>query len=242
MRNSLTIVCPSMGGHEEAVISWADTMLKPWDVVVDSTTEGDAAGFLTKCEKAWRGANGTIIGYLHSDLYIHEHGWDERVLAAFEDESVVVAGFVGATQLGHPDIYRVPYDFRQLARADVWSNLTDAESHGGRDAGSRRVAVVDSCAVFVRREFLERCGGWPVEQLPNSSHCSDLWLCCLAHRRGGRVEMVGVSATHRSGGKGSVGTAWLDERGGDEAIHRAAHRVTYDEFRDVLPITIDGPH
>ncbi len=50
--------------------------------------------------------------------------------------------------------------------------------------------------------------------------------------------MVGVAATHRSGGKGVVGSAWLEAKGGDEAVHRAAHRATYDEFRDVLPIDV----
>lgn len=239
MRNTLTIACPSMGGHEEAVISWADTMSKPWDVVVDATTEGDEAGFLTKCEKAWRSANATVVGYLHSDLFIHEKGWDERVLSAFEDENVVVVGFVGATRLGHPDIFRVPYDYRQLARADVWSNLTDAEAHGRRDHGTRAVAVVDSCAVFVRREFLARLGGWPVGRYPDSSHCSDLWLCCSARRLGGRVVMVGAGATHRSGGKGEAGTRWLNARGGDLAAHRRAHEVLYEEMRDVLPIVVE---
>lgn len=238
MRNSLTLACPSMGGHEEAVVSWQDTMSKPWPVVVDATTEGPEAGFLTKCEKAWRGTNATIIGYLHSDLFIHEHKWDKRVLQAFDDENVVVVGFVGATHLGHPDIYRVPYDYHQLARADVWSNLTDAESHGGRDAGTRKVAVVDSCAVFTRREFLDRVGGWPVERFPDSSHCSDLYICCRAHRLGASVQLVGVSCTHRSGGKGEAGTRWLDDRGGDLAIHRRAHEVLYDEMRDVLPIAL----
>lgn len=236
--SSLSIFCPSTGGHEEAVTTWQDTMSKPWEIVIDDRTTGNEAGFLTKCDKAWRETDATIIGYIHSDLTIHETGWDERVRSEFDNPGVSVVGFVGATGLAHEDIYKVPYDFRQLARTDVWSNLTDAEAHGRRDPGSRTVAVLDSCAVFVRRSLLVRSNGWPVADYPNSSHCTDLWICCMARRFNLIVRMVGVSCTHRSGGKGAAGTSWLDQRGGDSSIHKQAHTVTYEMFRDVLPIRV----
>lgn len=235
---SLSTFCPSTGDHEQAVESWNDTQAKPWPIVVDARVDGDEAGFLTKCDKAWRQTDATIIGYLHSDLYILEHGWDQRVRAEFGDPQVGVVGFVGATRLGMDDLYRVPYDYRQLARGDVWSNLVDAPIHGGRDAGTRQVAVVDSCAVFVRRQFLGRIGGWPTATYPNSSHCSDLWISLMAHRAGLQVRMVGVAASHRSGGRGSIGEGWLNTRGGDQAMHRRAHELIADQFRDVLPVRI----
>ena len=239
MSLSLQIVCPSMGGHEEAVTTWQDTMSKPWPIRVLDETEGEAAGFLTKCDRVWRETDATVIGYLHSDLYVHEFRWDERVLLEFTKPEVAVVGFVGATRLGYQDIYKVPYDYTQLARADVWSNLTDAEAHGRRDAGTRSIAVIDSCAVFVRREFLSRIGGWPVGRYPNASHCSDLWLCCMAHRHNRAVRMVGVSCTHRSGGRGAKGEDWLAARGGDRvSFHQPAHKLIYEDFRDVLPIKV----
>src|SRR6266536_2017941 len=115
MHNSLSLFCPSMSGHEQAVTSWKDTMSRPWQINIDVTTEGEEAGFLTKCDRAWRETEATVIGYLHSDLYILEHGWDKRVLSEFDDPKVAVVGFVGATGLGHEDIYKVRYDFHQLA-------------------------------------------------------------------------------------------------------------------------------
>lgn len=238
MSNSLSIACPSMGGHEAAVTSWEDTMTKPWPVRVYDQTEGEEAGFLTKCDKAWRGTDATVIGYLHSDLSIHERDWDSRVLREFDDPSVAVVGFVGATGLAYEDIYKVPYHFTQLARCDVWSNLTDWEVHGGRETDSRTCAVVDSCAVFVRRELLVRCSGWPISRYPNSSHCSDLWICCMAARFGFSVRMVGVGCSHRGGGKGQAGSEWLGARGGDDKAHKDAHVVTYESFRDVLPVRV----
>ncbi len=238
MSLSLALFCPSTGGHEEAVTTWVDTLSKPWGVTVDAETVGDSAGFLTKCDKFWRTCDAEIIGYLHSDLYMLEHGWDARILAEFEDKQVAVVGVVGALRLGSDDLYRTPYRFTQLARGDVFSNLTDWEVHGAKESGSRRVAVIDSCGVFVRRMLLARIGGWPVDQYPNSSHCSDLWLCCMAHRYGLNVRMVGVACQHRSGGKGGAGSQWLTDRGGDDKMHKAAHSLIYSQFRDVLPIRV----
>ena len=241
MSMSLAIVCPSMGGHQDAVETWQDTISKPWPIRILADTEGDSAGFLTKCEMGWRETDAKVVGFLHSDLLVHEFNWDERVLAEFTKPEVAVVGFVGAMRLGHEDIYKIPWDYRQLARADVWSNLTDWQNHGQRETASRQVAVVDSCAVFVRRELLRRVGGWPVGTYPNSSHCSDLWICCMAHRLGLRVRMVGVSCTHRSGGKGDAGVRWLNDRfgrDGDSAAHRQAHELVYEDFRDTLPIRI----
>jgi hypothetical protein len=235
---SLSIACASMGNHEAAVTSWQDTMSKPLDIVIDATTEGDDAGFLVKCDKAWRQTNADVIGYLHSDLFIMERGWNERVTEEFSDPRVAVVGFVGATQLGADDLYKIPFDLHQLARADVFSNLTDWEVHGKHETESRTVAVIDSCAVFARRDFLARLGGWPVSTYPNSSHCSDLWLCCQCARLGYMVRIVGVRATHRSGGRGDVGEHWLNQRGGDHTMHRRAHELIYHDFRDVLPVRI----
>ena len=235
---TLEVVCPSMGGHVAALESWQKHATREHTYTVDITTCGEHAGFLYKCQKGYEESTADVIGYLHADLTIHEKGWDDRVLKEFEWPTVAVVGFVGATRLGHDDIYRVPYDFRQLARGDVWSNLTDAEAHGQRDSGSRPVVVLDSCAIFVRREFLKRVGGWPIGRLPNTSHCSDLWICATAARLGRQVRMVGVSCTHASGGKGASGSKWLDARGGDTLLHRRAHEQVYELLRGVLPLRV----
>jgi hypothetical protein len=235
---TLEVVCPTMGGHEDAIKSWQETASGNVTYHILGAAEGEQAGFLAKCQRGYEVATSDVIGYLHSDLLVHEQGWDQRVLKEFEWPTVAVVGFVGATTLGTDDIYKVPYDYRQLARGGVVSNLTDHEVHGSRDVGTRAVAVVDSCAVFVRRAFLERLGGWPVGKLPNTSHCTDLWICGEAARLGRQVRMVGVSCTHKSGGKGDAGSKWLEARGGDTRMHRDAHLVTYDLLREVLPLRV----
>ena len=241
MSNSLELFCPAIGPtFAEATVTWNDTMTKPWKIEVDDLAEGNDAGYLSKVQRFHTRTKATIEGLLHADLYIHEHDWDRRVLAEFEDPQVGVVGFVGARRLGHLDIYKVPYDYTQLARAEVLSNLTDAEIHGDRFVGSAEVAVVDSCAVFVRHELLARTAGWPVSTYPDNTHCTDLWVCLSARRHGYRVRMVGVGATHRSGGRGAAGEQWLSDRGGDQSMHRRAHELIYDQFRDILPVRIGG--
>jgi len=215
-----------------------EALLTDLPVHVYSLVEGEAAGFLYKLQWGYEEVHADVIGYCHSDLSIHDQGWEARVLDEFKWPNVGVVGFVGATGLGHDDIFKIPYSYTQLARCDVWSNLTDAEAHGQRLIGSKRVAVVDSCAVFVRRDLLVRCGGWPLGAYPNSSHCTDLWVCLMAHRMGMRTQVVGVSATHTGGGKGEVGSKWLEARGTDDVLHKQAHVVTYNTFRSELPLRV----
>ncbi len=247
MSMSIITLCPSTGGHEAAVESWTRTATCTYPIVVDDTTEGEGAGYLQKLQKFYMTHHAgegheLILGYMHSDLIIHEQAWDERVLAQFFDDDVAVVSFGGSLRHGHPDIYKVPYAPVQLARSSFISNLTDAEVHGERHTGDKTVAVVDSMAMFVRRSFLDRVGGWPVATYP-PSHASDYWACLSAHQLGYRVRMVGVSATHQSGGVGQAGwdyAKWIagTKWGSDENCHRVAHRLIYDSFRSVLPVVI----
>lgn len=242
---TMAICCPSTGGEEAAIQSWRETMTSgpinngEWLIIIACVTRGEGAGYLQKVQKFYQVVEGEdVLGYLHSDLVIHEVGWDKRVLAEFEDPSVAIVSFGGSKRHGTKDIYKVPYDFRQLARSPFISNLTDAEVHGTRETGSTDVAVVDSMAIFTRRSFLDRVGGWPVkEYFP--SHCSDYWICCMAHRHNYRIRMVGVNCTHSSGGVGLGGWdygKWLQEIGcTDEEMHQANHRKVYESFTDVLP-------
>lgn len=239
---SLAICIPSAGGHDEAVTCLRDTMSVARDVVVYDDIEGEQAGFLAKLQRFYLESNADVLGYIHADCYVQEKGWDALVLKEFKDAKVAIAAFSGATGHGSPDIYRTPYDFRQLVRTEFRSNLTDAESHGIRSTIAQDVAVVDSFAMFLRRDFLVRCGGWPVATYP-PCHCSDYWCCLMAHRLGMRVRYVPVKCHHRSGGS-HLGTfdypSWLRTTtwGDDVTCHRVGHRLLYDEFRDVLPVRV----
>jgi hypothetical protein len=101
-----------------------------------------------------------VLAYIHDDVMIYEKGWDDRVLREFTDPTVGLVGFGGALGHGQPNLYRVPYHLPNLARQNFMSNLRHAEVHGERFTGERDVAVLDGFALFVRREILDKVGGW----------------------------------------------------------------------------------
>ncbi len=104
------------------------------------------------------------------------------------------------------------------------------------------MAVVDSFSLIVRRSFLDLIGGWPVKTY-HPSHCSDYWLCLMAHRHKMRIRYVPVSCTHNSGGVRGDGrfdyAKWQEWYGFTDAqMHQINHRLLYDNFADVLPVRI----
>jgi hypothetical protein len=179
------------------------------------------------------------IVYTHNDVTVHDADWLKRIERVFDRPEVTVVGLGGATSLGSPDLYRKPYNIWQMARFGYASNQTDAEVHGVRYTGTRRVAVLDAFCMAVRVDWLHSIGGWPVEQLTH--HCLDLWLACEAARHNKEVWVVGASVTHHGGGV-SVSpdyarAKWL-QGGSRESDHQIPHLWLHNEYRDVLPIVV----
>lgn len=175
-----------------------------------------------------------ILAFLHDDLILRVGSWVLRVTAEFDDPKVGLVGFGGGTAHGTPNIYHASYDYRQLARDGYASNVDDAEVHGKRFTGSRDVAVLDGYSLIVRREVLEKAGGWPVDKLDYIGY--DYYICCMARRLGYRIRQVGVRC-HHLGGMTYVAQK-VGERPDAHERYQAAHRYIYDEFRDVLPYRV----
>jgi len=119
------------------------------------------------------------------------------------------------------------------------SNQTDAQVHGERFTGCRRVAVLDAFLMAIRTDWLRSIGGWPTQHLTH--HCLDLWLACEAARHNKEIWMTGVSCTHHGGGSSTKpiykDAKWL-QAGSMESDHILPHLWLYNEYRDVLPIII----
>ena len=196
-----------------------------------------------------------LIACLHDDLAIHDVDWVGRVCRYFADHPAMgLAGFGGAIALGDPDLYQKDYDPFALARRGFRSNLTDAEAHGLRRLYPERVACLDGFSQIGRRAFWagEARGGprpntgvppWTVlADLGMVHHGYDGALGCLAARQGWETWYLPIACTHY-GGRTAVGDvgyqAWANQtHGGDHAIWRNAHRLWYDAFRDVLPLSV----
>jgi hypothetical protein len=178
-----------------------------------------------------------VLIYCHSDLTIYEKDWTDRIMALFDNPKCVAAGLGGAVGLGTPDLYRKPYTINNMARIGYVSNQTDAEVHGGRLDGTKRVAVLDAFVLAVRAAWLRSRGGWPVGHLTH--HCLDTWLACEAARCGKETWIAGVSCTHHGGGTSTKETyakaTWL-QGGTRDLDHTLPHKWLFNEYRDVLPI------
>ena len=200
-------------------------------------------GTITLYQKGYDKSDHDIVAFLHNDLEIHEKGWDVRVLREFQNPQVGVVGFGGSLQHGHTNIYKISYDYRQLGRFHYYSNVSDWQKHGKQFTGQRDVATLDGFALIVRRELLEKMGGWQISKWP-PHHNYDYRLTLEANRHNYKVRLVGVSCHHHGGGMAvspeyqewCQSTKW----GADAEMHKVGHRMCYEEYRDVLPVKVNS--
>lgn len=208
-----------------------------------------------------------IIACLHDDFEIQEPGWDQKVLKYFARNSAMgLAGFGGAIGLGALDMYEKPYDPMSLARVGFRSDLIDAEHHGIRSVLAEQVACLDGFSQIGRREFWEgqtisrgplgdrtarRLSTQDPSQRPWAvlhdlgirHHLYDGLLGALAARYGWETWYLPLRGRHW-GGRTAVGDAgyqrWamLQQPGGDQGFWEEAHRIGYEQFRDVLPLRV----
>lgn len=202
-----------------------------------------------------------IIACLHDDLLIEEAGWDETVRRLFKAcPRAGLCGFGGGRGLGDPDLYQKPYNPMQLARREFISNMRDAEAHGRRSTDAMPVACLDGFSQVGLRSYwmgLRAQTDVRLEPAPDfyaglnlfhrmaslgvTHHMYDGMLGCYARRLGYQTWFVPVRC-HHFGGRTAVGDGayhqWAVQQDpeGDAGFWKAAHRICYEEFRDVLPI------
>lgn len=248
---------------EDCVSSWYQHAADRPDILVITNGEGPipylgtVPAFAEGVNLALARTDADIIACLHDDLQIHEHGWDQKVIAHFDRQPACgLAGFGGAIALGSDDLYKGPYQPLQLARAGFRSNLRDAEVHGFRSLFPERVACLDGFSQIGRRDFwlgaiprtTHETGRGPrpwtlLESLGVIHHAYDGMLGCLAARYGWETWYLPIACTH-FGGRTAVGDpgyqAWASTTttGGDHGFWEAAHKIWYEHFRDVLPLRV----
>lgn len=202
----------------------------------------------------------SILVFLHDDVLIEQQGWEQVIADHFATHPRCgLVGFGGGIGFADIDIYKVPYDYRQLARVDFVSNMREAESHGRRVSEPVRVAALDGFALIVTREFYERAGqrservfqpgqiwsAWKsclIDGVPY--HMYDAWLSCRAAELGYETWMLPI-ACHHQGGQTSVSRqteyAQVVSRLGyasAEDLYAKGHEAIYKRFAGVLPIRV----
>lgn len=207
-----------------------------WDVYINNPNIGTVQAYHKLYEKH---KDEDVLVYMHDDVRIDDTNWLERVCLELMAPGVAIVGFGGATGIGVPDIYKLPYRIEQLIRTDYRSNQNGWAVHGAQETGERRVAVVDGFVMACKGAFLREIGGW--NWIESNFHTYDLAACLEAYRRGWTVKTVGVACDHHGGGTSTKKeyADWCKERGTTmEAEHINPHVWMYNHYRDLLPLRV----
>lgn len=204
----------------------------------------------------WFDESPDYLAFLHCDLMVREQGWDERVVRYFAaDEKLDLIGFAGSTEIDAAG-------GRGLGtmlnfRGDHYSGYgwaSPAEVHGRRMSSFVPAAVVDHCAMILRRTTLEQLT--PQEGHYAPEHFYDRLLSCEIIQRGGHIGVLGIDCDHFSGGIGDgmskadeLRRRWLTEEGIKfdpdntyaEVYHESQRRF-FERYKGFFPFQVDHEH
>jgi hypothetical protein len=212
------------------------------DTVAVTGVFGPVPAFYQGCLEAYKHYKPDIIACLHDDVAIHDRQWASRVRLAFaEDPNLLLCGFGGALGLGESWIYQRPFEPMSLVRKDFISNMDLAEAHGRRVTEVTDIACLDGFSLIGRAEFMI-AGYHLFKGLGVLHHGFDSAFGALAKRWGGKTKLIPIRV-HHAGGLTAVGMRQYQDwaqanHGGDSSIHYNAHKLIWQEFKDVLPIPV----
>lgn len=239
-RHEIIIVSNGSTDAENAeLIAMADGLEElDWTVrVIDAGPEplGTSRAFNTGV----KAAHNEIVVCLQNDLLITQPGWDVLVEMFFKEmPRVGVCGMAGGKRIGAPNLYQVPYELHQLARGDVWSSLEDWEVHGKHANIPVDVVVLDGIAMMFRKTVWEATGGLDERYF---HHMYDIDFSITVHMSMLKNYVLPIRCKHLNGQTVNVSQVYADavaDRGGDAGVHTESHRLFYDKWRGILPLSI----
>lgn len=185
-----------------------------------------AQGLITALNQGARLATGTFLCFLQPDLEPKDPRWLDRLRSALMDaEDVGLAGLAGARRLRRDGRY---------ARRSVVHSL---EGRGTLRSAVAEVAAVDEACLFLRRDLLERVGGFDEEARLVRGYGRDLSLA--VRELGLRCVVVRAPFARRQAMAGDdrpdAALGWADE-----ARHEAAIRRFVRKWRRRLPCDVRG--
>ena len=142
-------------------------------------------------------AKGEAIAFFHSDMFIYEKGWDDRIIKAFEeDKKLGLIGFIGSDEM---DAWSgrglgTMSNFQGKGLKD-WKG-SKANVHGRTMNNLQPAAVIDGCVMIFRKQTLEDIGF--IKDFP-LHHFYDRLMSCQVIKKGKRVAVMGIECDHISG-------------------------------------------
>lgn len=148
-------------------------------------------------------ATGDVVAFFHSDLFISSRGlsWNNKVLETFESNpNLGLLGFIGSNEIDRAG-------GRGVGTASCFEGdkLTDGinnwqgshwNKHGKYLSGYMKSAVVDGCAMIIRRTVWEKIGYR--ENFP-PHHFYDRLIACQMLEAGYEIGTLGIACDHISG-------------------------------------------
>lgn len=163
-----------------------------------------SSGVYPTFKQGFAETTGDIVAFLHSDMIVWEERWNERVVRAFDDRPKLgMIGFIGSDEIdtaggrGLGTISNFQGDMLSDApdiegKSMGW-NGSAAHIHGKVSDQFSRAAVIDGCAMIIKRGcFFNR-----VEFPPH--HFYDRLISTQMHEQGFEVGVLGIACDHISG-------------------------------------------
>lgn len=216
----------------------------------------DNVGVLETFRQGLKEAKGDIVAFFHSDVLIHEPGFDDRIIKAFEDDPKLgLAGLLGGRGV-YPDGGREGVMSHILGKE--WGKTPTqpaALHHGELMTDVARAVVLDGVGMFFRREALEevavKTNIFADDRPPH--HWYDRNICLNFIREDWHISVIGIQFDHWSGATANTSekyrdTArkWLKEHGVepvddnlDHAIYKVGEEQFLKEWAPYLPLTVD---
>lgn len=207
-----------------------------------------------------------IVAFFHSDLMVVEKGFDKRILDQFEMFSKLgLVGFVGSNEIDAAggrgngttsNFQGAQYFSGIMNEGRTWTG-SPAEAHGKRNDDYTKAAVVDGCAMVIRRTAWEKIG-YRKDFPPH--HFYDRLISTQMLEAGYNVAVLGIACDHISGqtvgGQSYVDFAeewsrknlpeskWVGNPphyAWDQTVYQEAERQWLSQYRDkkhLIPIRV----
>lgn len=197
-----------------------------------------------------------ILAFFHSDLIVDEKSFDVRIVREFiADSRLGLVGFVGSDEIdfnggrggGTTSFFQ---GNKYEDGKNVWIG-SPAEAHGRRNSGTTPAAVVDGCAMIIRRTAWEKFGA-RADFPPH--HFYDRLISTQMLEAGFGVAVMGIACDHISGQTvsketryGDMAKEWCEVRdismthNWDDAVYKEAEKMWLEEYRDrkhLIPIMV----
>lgn len=215
-------------------------------------------GVLPSFVQGFDSSTGDIVAFIHSDVLLHEVGWDERIERSFEDNpNLGLLGLFGAKGLT-PDGHR--HECMSFMAGYEWGKCgchpIAAQHHGNLMTGLAPAAMLDGVGMFFRAETLETliCATDSFANWRAPHHFYDRILGCKTVQAQWDVGVLGLAFDHWSGATAGGSEVyeksarkWLAKNGHeleegqvpDQAIYNIAEKQFFDEWRDQLPLFVN---